>query len=192
MYMKSLIIFTLFIIIPNFGYGDTFLLNTKKSIINWRGGKHIGEHRGTVKFKFGSIESLGNVLKHGIIVVSLESILVKDLVGEWATKIKLHLKNKDFFDVTNYPISTLTFDTLQKDKDQNYHGKLRIKNIEKEVKFRGEITRDKNTIKFSGDLIFDRTKFKITYNSGNFFKNLGDKLIKDKVNLKLNLIFEHN
>ena len=41
---------------------------------------------------------------------------------------------------------------------------------------------------FIANLIFDRTKFNVTYRSGNFFENLGDRLILDEVELAVTLV----
>jgi hypothetical protein len=41
----------------------------------------------------------------------------------------------------------------------------------------------------TADLEFDRTKWNVRYGSGKFFKNLGDKMISDKVNLTVKLQF---
>ena len=41
---------------------------------------------------------------------------------------------------------------------------------------------------YSSTLVFDRTKFEITYRSGNFFENLGDRLINDYVELEVSLV----
>jgi hypothetical protein len=38
-------------------------------------------------------------------------------------------------------------------------------------------------------LIIDRTKYDITYKSGNFFSDLGDKAIYDEFELKVKLVF---
>ena len=37
-------------------------------------------------------------------------------------------------------------------------------------------------------LTFDRTKYDVTYRSGNFFENLGDRLILDEVELVVDLV----
>ena len=37
-------------------------------------------------------------------------------------------------------------------------------------------------------LTFDRTKFDVKYRSGNFFQNLGDKLIYDDIDLEVSLV----
>ena len=48
----------------------------------------------------------------------------------------------------------------------------------------------KKSIAITGDTEFDRTQYEIKYNSGNFFQDLGDKLIEDKVKLKLDIYAE--
>ena len=40
---------------------------------------------------------------------------------------------------------------------------------------------------YKADLVFDRTKYNVKYASGNFFKNLGDKLILDEIELSAQL-----
>ena len=63
-------------------------------------------------------------------------------------------------------------------------GTLTIKDISNPVKF----TLIPNGNNYSSSLTFDRTKFEITYSSGNFFENLGDRLILDDVELEVSLI----
>ena len=53
---------------------------------------------------------------------------------------------------------------------------MRLVNIQKIVFFA------KATIKI------DRTKWDIVYNSGNFFKDLGDKLILDEIEFDISLL----
>ena len=43
---------------------------------------------------------------------------------------------------------------------------------------------------YSGKLKFDRTKFDMIYGSGNFFKNLGDKIIHDEVVLDFSVVLK--
>ena len=63
-------------------------------------------------------------------------------------------------------------------------GNLTIKDISNPVKF----TLIPNGNNYSSNLTFDRTKFKITHRSGNFFENLGDRLINDDVELEVSLV----
>ena len=39
----------------------------------------------------------------------------------------------------------------------------------------------------NSNLTFDRTKYDVRYRSGNFFQNLGDKLIYDDIELEVSL-----
>ena len=42
--------------------------------------------------------------------------------------------------------------------------------------------------RYVANLTFDRTKYDVTYRSGNFFENLGDRLILDEVELLVDLV----
>ena len=69
-----------------------------------------------------------------------------------------------------------------------FNGTLTIKNISKPVKFLGDYSKVKNNHKLTGRLVFDRTDYKIQYGSGQFFENLGDKLIHDEVAINFDLV----
>ena len=47
-----------------------------------------------------------------------------------------------------------------------------------------------NEKKAKSNLIFDRTKYDVIFRSGNFFQNLGDKLIYDDIKLEVSLEFK--
>ena len=43
---------------------------------------------------------------------------------------------------------------------------------------------------YTGKMVFDRTKYNIVYGSGNFFKNLGDKVIHDDVEVNFSIVLK--
>jgi hypothetical protein len=43
---------------------------------------------------------------------------------------------------------------------------------------------------YVGKLTFDRTKFGITYKSGNFFVDLGDKVINDEIEVSFKIFIK--
>ena len=69
---------------------------------------------------------------------------------------------------------------------QTINGDLTIKGISHPVTFTMEL----NGKKAKSNLTFDRTKYDVKFRSGNFFQNLGDKLIYDDIKLEVNLEFE--
>ena len=62
---------------------------------------------------------------------------------------------------------------------------LTIKGKTESIKF--DLTVGKNAAETS--LKVDRTKYNITYKSGNFFSDLGDNIIYDEFELKVKLVF---
>jgi polyisoprenoid-binding protein YceI len=62
-------------------------------------------------------------------------------------------------------------------------GELIIKGVTQPISFPVRRADDK----YVGKATFDRTKFGITYGSGSFFENLGDKVINDAVDVEFTL-----
>jgi polyisoprenoid-binding protein YceI len=81
----------------------------------------------------------------------------------------------------------LKFKNKSKLVDGKYdiNGELTIKGITNPVVFT-LIPGDGNYI---ANLTFDRIKFDVTYNSGSFIENLGDRLILDEVELEVSLVY---
>jgi len=99
-----------------------------------------------------------------------------------------HLKNEDFFDVQRYPeaffaISELTQDSIK--------GDLTIKDIAKEVVFPLSIISTDSQVALSAETSINRTDWGITYNSSNFFADLGDRVIEDFIDIEFAIIFEY-
>lgn len=149
-------------------------LDVKKSVLNWKGTKVTGKHVGTLKFKSGSAKVEDGKLKGGEFVVDMNSLAVTDLTGEWADKFIGHMKSADFFEVSKHPTSKLVVKSV---KGNTISGDLTIKGKTHPIKFAYE----KNGDAYVGDFTFDRTKYDMIYNSGNFFKDLGDKVIHNEV-----------
>ncbi len=73
-------------------------------------------------------------------------------------------------------------------KNYTLTGNLTIKGIKKPVSLKAKAIGKKDAVaNIVADLEFDRTEFDIRYGSGKFFTDLGDKMISDKVQVKVNL-----
>ena len=96
------------------------------------------------------------------------------------------LKDDDFFGVSTHKEATLEFSSKSELKDGQYlvSGQLTIKGITNPIDFTIEPKNDH----YVAILTFDRTKYDVTYRSGNFFENLGDRLILDEVELLVDLV----
>lgn len=148
-----------------------------KSSFVWKGSKITGDfHTGPIKMKKAKLDN-----GKGEFVADMNSIEDTTLEGEWKKKFLGHIKSADFFDVAKYPTAKLKVEKI----DNGYlYGKLTIKNKTHDVVV--PFTKKGNV--YSGELGFDRTKYDMIYGSGNFFKNLGDKVIADTVTLKFKIV----
>ncbi|MDB9786546.1 YceI family protein [Bacteriovoracaceae bacterium] len=158
-------------------------VDMKKSVFQWTATKVTGEHTGKIFLKSSKIvEKKGNLVG-GEFIANMDSITVEDLSGKWAKKFLKHMKSDDFFTVSKYPEAKLIISKL---KDGKLMGKLSIKDKTNEISF--PFVKKGQT--YSGTMEFDRTKFAMVYGSGNFFKDLGDKMIHDKVKIKFTLVLK--
>lgn len=152
-----------------------------KSQFTWIGKKVTGEHSGSIALKSANIVlDESEKIKKAELVMDMSSLTVTDLTGEWADKFLNHMKSADFFEVSKYPTSKLD---ITEDNGKELKGNLTIKGKTAPVVI-SYTKKDKN---YLGQLTFDRTKFDMNFRSGNFFKDLGDKMIYDDVNLKFDI-----
>jgi len=107
-------------------------------------------------------------------------------------KLVNHLKSKDFFYVSKYPIATFVVTGVKEESDgeSNYilSGDLTIKGITKPLSFPAKIEMGDETLKASATMTFDRSEYEVKFQSGSFFENLGDKVIYDDVEMRIELI----
>lgn len=155
-------------------------IDLKKSKLRWEGTKVTGKHFGKIPFKKGEVTFKDGMVATGNFVVDMNTFTVEDIQGEWAKKLSDHMKSADFFEISKYPTATLKVKKVTKD---TMSGDLTIKGKTNPVSFKYKKEGDK----YSGLMVFNRTKFGMTYKSKNFFKNLGDKVIHDDV--KVNFEF---
>ena len=161
-------------------------VDASKSQVKWTGygvGKshwgHVGVKSADVSFKEGNLEK-------GKIVIDLTTIKTKDIEGEWADKLDGHLKNADFFDVEKFPTATFETTSVKKDGDKYaLKGKLTIKGKTESM----TLNLSKKDKTLTGKFTFDRSKFDVKYQSKSFFdlEKLGDKLIKDMIDMEITL-----
>ena len=194
--MNKLFYISLLFLFSNSIFSQTLTqsINITKSNVKWYGDEITGkQHYGSLKFKEGNIILTGtgkisDKIISGNFVVDMTSLNVEDLTGRGKTSLEGHLKSDDFFSVNKFNFAYLK---ILKSNDpingvQTINGDLTIKGISHPVTFTMEL----NGKKAKSNLIFDRTKYDVKFRSGNFFQNLGDKLIYDDIKLEVNLEFE--
>lgn len=159
-------------------------IDNERSVILWKGSKLNGSfHEGRLFAKSATVRIDGGLIKSGNIVLDMTSFTVTDIEGKWAKKFLKKMKSDEFFDVNKFPTAQLELTSVKKQKAR---GVLTIKGKSQQVSFR--IKQSGKTL--VGNLTFDRTKFGMIYRSGNFFKDLGDKVINDEVEVSFKIVLK--
>jgi polyisoprenoid-binding protein YceI len=160
-----------------------FDISVAQSNIEWTGRKVTGSHNGTIALKGGTLITSDNRLTGGRFVVDTASIRILD-VTDPSTNAQFagHLASDDFFSTAQYPEAVFEITGVH---DRYITGSLTIKGITHPVGFDANIGVDGDTLRASGKIVIDRTKFGIRFRSGNFFQNLGDTLIYNDFDLNV-------
>jgi polyisoprenoid-binding protein YceI len=168
---------------------QTYQVNVKESNVEWLGANVVGKtHTGTLKLSEGKVEVKNGKLTGGTFTVDMTSLDNTDLSGGMKDKLVGHLKSDDFFSVDKFQTSLLVI-TKVTEKDGKYEvtGKLTIKGKTETVTFPATLSVNGNVLTATADVTFDRSKYDVRYGSDSFFDNLGDKAIKNNIELKVSL-----
>ena len=190
-------ILNLFILLLNFSLlsltaqETTMTIDTQSSSLNWIGKKITNsQHNGSLKFISGDLtmctdkNTSNTSICKGNFIVDMTTLLVEDLTGSSKQKLEGHLKSDDFFSVDKHQKAFLLIKSSEIiESGFSVKGLLTIKNISHPIEF--ELNRSIGG--FTANMIFDRSKYDVKYNSGSFFENLGDRLILDDIELSADL-----
>lgn len=171
-------------------------IDTNRSTVAWEGTKVTGKHDGTIGLKSGELYVVDNQIVGGSIVINMQQITVLDLEDpETNAQLKGHLESDDFFSVATYPEATFEMAKLEKHEEvaegePNYtiRGNLTIKGITHGVSFPAHVQVNDDMLSARADFDLDRTQWDVRFGSGKFFDNLGDNLIHDNFNIKLDIM----
>ena len=170
---------------------DIYKIDIDKSKIYWIGRKITGQHNGTIDIKNGYIDINQGSITDGLFEIDMSSITVLDMNEKYNKKLESHLKNSDFFDVQEFPVSVFKIK-----KSYNFfmidniifEGDLKIKDILIEKSIPATISVNDSTAEAIGIIEIDRTLFDITYGSSSFFDNLADRAIDNNFTLKFKIV----
>jgi len=171
-----------------FGFSQNEL-SLEESFLKWTGTQLSGKsHYGTLSFKSAGLKFSDNRLVGGSFVVDMTSLSVDDLTGKGKKSLEGHLKSDDFFSVSDFSVSELKINSVEKVSEHEYSatGNLTIKGYTHEAKVTFFIKKGSNNM--TAKLVFDRSKYNVRYGSGSFFEKLGDNLILDDIELEATLI----
>ncbi len=164
----------------------TYNIKQDESSLVWTGREvSTSSHYGTINFTSGQFEIADGLISQGEFLVDMTSINVQDLTGGSKERLEGHLRSDDFFSVESFPTAHLYISSSEVVSNGKWmvNGFLTIKDISHPVMFEMANTNDG----WNANLVFDRSKYNVKFRSGTFFENLGDKLIYDDIELKINL-----
>ena len=172
------------------GKAQKFQADTENSVILWKGSK-IGDARlGTLHISEGNLTLVNGKLTGGDFVIDMNTIKDTDIEDEKKNaQITGHLKSSDFFDVAQFPTATFTITNVNEEIGMDMiKGNLTIKGIEKSIEFPAATTVNGDEVLFKSEpFTIDRTAWNVKFNSGKFFDNLKYKLIKDEIELTVEI-----
>jgi polyisoprenoid-binding protein YceI len=171
----------------SFAHAESITVDPAASKLVYLAKKVTGEHTGDVKLSGGKLNFEKDTLKSGEFEIDMTSITNADIQNaEYHTKFINHMFSDDFFATSKFKTAKLVIKSAAKTKGTTYKitADLTIKGVTAPVTFDADVTK----AKASAVVVFDRTNYGIKYGSGKFFQDLGDKLIKDEVQLTVSLV----
>ena len=163
-----------------------------KSTVRWKGSKSTGSyHDGNILVENGMVNVSQNNILNGEIIINMNSITCTDIEDENSNQYLVeHLKNEDFFSVSEFPFASLKIINLEHKEKNNYLIKadLTIKNQTHPVEFIANIQINKEAALATGKINVDRSKYNIKYKSKTWYPDLGDRFINDIFELYFNLV----
>tara|TARA_B110000971_G_scaffold1059_1_gene963 strand:+ start:6429 stop:6998 length:570 start_codon:yes stop_codon:yes gene_type:complete len=172
---------------------ETVSVNTQKSTIEWEGGSATTTHNGLISLKSGTLEISDGELTGGTFEVDMTSITNLDVSEAYRGKLENHLKSEDFFDANTFPTAQLVIVKATAEKGNLYRivADFTVRDITKSIEFDASLTPTGNGYTASATFTFDRSEYEVKHRSGNFFMDLGDKLIYDEIKVAISVITQN-
>ena len=163
----------------------TYLIDEQNSMVNWKGSMiGVYAHTGTIKFFKGSLTLKNEVIIEGSFMADLNSMVATDSdeLYKNAPRERLigHLKSDDFFSTDKFPTAEFK---IKNHTGDVVTGDLTVKGITLEETVTNVIISKTNgTISATGNLVFDRQKYNVTYKN-----KMGDMVISDDIELTISI-----
>lgn len=165
-----------------------FIIDTKESIVAWTGSGVHGKHEGYAYISKGELMIENGQLMGGTVEIEMNKIEGPGHLRD--NNLINHLKGPDFFDVKQFPFSTIVITKVAaiNGEHKKVTGNLTIKGITHPVTFPVSIEVKGGIVKANTNLTIDRTKWGIRYNSGKFYDNLADQAISDSIEFNIKVV----
>jgi polyisoprenoid-binding protein YceI len=164
---------------------DKLPIDVTKSELKWSGDYtfYFGGHNGTIDFIEGHFIKTKSIISGGEFIIDMNSITCLDVENEEANEgLVTHLKDSDFFDVSNHDTAKLVITSVQyhDTTKMKVYADLTIKGITKPMSFQAEIDYDEKimTTKFK----IDRMLWGVSYHS-----KMKDGAISDGIGFEVKL-----
>lgn len=174
-----------------------YIVSIEKSTIDWTWRNMWRKHIGNLKLKNWYLLLDKWIVSDLILEIDMTSINNIDLKDSQQKNILVnHLKSKDFFEVDNFPISTLKIiktDLLNNiESKPNYiiRAELTIKWITKDIMFDAHIHEKEGQIVINSHLDIDRSRWNIMYWSAKFFARLWRHMVDDIISIDMIIFAE--
>lgn len=165
----------------------TYQVSTSSSKVAWKASKVVGtSHAGTLAIKSGNLTIAGGNLTGGNLLLDMKSIKTDDNIEA----LVKHLNSEDFFATATYPEANLVITSVARTPEEGLYavsGDLTLKGKTAPISFNLTLSQENNKVSAVSELELDRTTWDVRYGSGKFFQDLGDKVIKDEINLSVSL-----
>lgn len=172
---------------PAAATATTYTVDATASVVKWSGEvAGVYGHNGLISVKEGQIETTGDQITGGTVVIDMTTIIptdsasYKDEDGRRASDLVGHLSTGDFFLVEEFPTASYV---IKSQTGNELVGDLTVRGITKEVK--ATLTSSETSADgFSGtaDLVFNRQDFEVSW--VHFMK---DMILSDDIKVSLDI-----
>jgi len=161
--------------------GETLTISPANSNIDFVAAKVTRSHNGSFKQFSGTIDLLNSDPLQSIVTIAIDTASVQTDEAD----LTKHLQTPDFFDVAKYPkatfVSTKIEPSTANGATHTITGNFDLHGIKKSISFPATIQVGPTNVSVNADFAINRKDFGLVY------PGKADDLIKDGVNIKLNL-----
>ncbi len=167
------------------GNTRTYSVDPAKAKIVAIGTKVTGRHEVSFPVKEGSLQIGENgCLTGGKVLIDIAGLQVLDLQGEDKAKLEKHLRSDDFFAADKYGEGILEITACEKGAADTVYisGNLTLRGVTKNIRFPAVLHLGEGMLHSEANFNINRQEWDIAY------KGKSDNLIRDEVNISINLM----
>ena len=171
-------------------------INLQESRLQWIGRNLLNQHSGWLPIKSGFLRFSRGKLTGGEFVFDMNGITCQDLKGNSMCEVLLnHLRSDDFFDTKVYPEaryvitgSSILGDGAPGAPNLSIRGNLTIKNVTLPLELQATAGfTEEGKMAAQAVLSFDRTLWNVIYGSARFFRDLGQNLVNNLIEVQIRI-----